>query len=84
MKKQIWLLILFSCILSCGIQEEVEEASAECTTLMSSAMEKINSLQDDTCLTKEEIIDILKIVLQSSNSTNDCDTISHDQEHLAN
>ena len=73
MKKLIWMSILFCSVLACGIEEDVKQASAECTNMMAAAINKISSLQDDTCLSKEEVTNILRTLLEESKPTESCD-----------
>jgi len=84
MKKYIFLLMLFFGTLSCNVQEEVKLATAECKAMMSSVIKEIESLQDNVCFTKEDLIQFLQTRMQSSNDFEGCDIILHDYEYLTN
>jgi trans-2-enoyl-CoA reductase len=76
MKKQGWILILFFIMTSCEIQEDVQQASHECQAAMSSVIDEIKSLQEDSCMTKDDLIKLLGTKLDSLEYRKDCDTLN--------
>jgi|15BtaG_2_1085339.scaffolds.fasta_scaffold13548_2 hypothetical protein len=84
MKQLFCLLVSFS-VFACApsINEEVEAAASECKIAIAMAMEEVEALQNDACLTKEEIVDFFTAVLQTGilNNSDSSDAYCGDAQH---
>ena len=73
MKKIAMFLVLCFILLSCEIQDEVQQASSECKAAMSAVLDEIQILQEDSCLTKDQVLTLLEANLQESKPDYVCD-----------
>jgi hypothetical protein len=73
MKKIASFLALCFILLSCEIQEDVQQASNECKSAMAAVLDEIKTLQEDSCLTKAQVLTLLETNLQKSKSNHACD-----------
>lgn len=62
-------------LIGCGIQEEINKATNTCGDMISEALEGL----EDTCLTKEEILDLINTIRTRANPA---DEISDQEDTL--
>ena len=78
MKNLAAVLVLCLLMISCNIQEEVEQASQECQSVMLSVIDEIKELQEGSCLTKDQLVMLLEIRLKQRDVRKDCDVVMQD------
>lgn len=66
----IFLMILFLMILGCGINDAVDRASERCED----EIEKIIQSVESTCLTKDELFEIIDSVRAQNDQKTDCNS----------